>query len=99
MSGTSGSSILRAIRLLYGTIFLLALACSLGGYYFWPGAIAWIFLALAALALAGGIAFAQLLARLRMILWLLPFLERWRRKDNPGSIEPGNETERGRPRR
>jgi hypothetical protein len=78
MPQTPGSSIFRAISLAYGALFVLATACLLGAYWFWPGAIAWIFLLLGALALAGGFALTQLLARFRMLLWLLPYLGRLR---------------------
>ena len=89
MPRASGSSILRAIRLIYGAMFILASACGLGAYAFWPGAIAWIFLALGALALAGGVAFTQLLARLRMILWLLPYFDRLRANAPDGKAGRG----------
>lgn len=78
MPQTPGSSIFRAIRLVYGALFVLAAACAFGAYWFWPGVIAWIFLVLGALALAGGVLVTQLLARFRMILWLLPYLGRLR---------------------
>lgn len=78
MPQTPGSSIFRTIRLVYGALFVLATACAFGAYWFWPGAIAWIFLLLGALALLGGVAITQLLARFRMIIWLLPYLGRLR---------------------
>ena len=78
MSETPGRSILRAIRFLYGAVVLVATACFVGGYFAWPGVLAWLLIALGVLALAGGLALTQLLARFRMILWLLPLAERLR---------------------
>ncbi|OJW11202.1 MAG: hypothetical protein BGO49_11085 [Planctomycetales bacterium 71-10] len=95
MPRAPGSSILQAVRLIYGAMFILTSACGLGAYAFWPGAIAWIFLALGALALAGGVAFTQLLARLRMILWLLPYLDRLRAKGEPRANAPDGKAGRG----
>ena len=76
MTQSSGRFILRAIRVAYATSAGLALLGAVGGWYYWPGFLAWLCLFLAAVALAGGIALAQLLSRIRMILWLLPFAER-----------------------
>lgn len=96
MPNASGTSLLRAIRLIYGAMFILASACGLGAYTFWPGAIAWVFLALGVLALAGGVAFTQLLARFRMILWLLPFLDRLRASGGPRADALDGKAGRGR---
>jgi hypothetical protein len=94
MPSSPGSSILRAVRLVYGAILLLAATCGLGAYYFWPGFIAWLFLALGAMALVGGVALTQLLARFRTILWLLPYLERLRTMRIARLGQPGDKSGR-----
>lgn len=96
MSQTPGSSIARVVRLLYGATLGIVLACGFGAYWFWPGVLAWIFLALGALAMAGGVALTQLLARFRMILWLLPLLERLRGRAISPTAPPDGPSRRGR---
>jgi hypothetical protein len=71
-------SILRAIRVAYATSAGLALLGAIGGWYYWPGFLAWLCIGLGVLALLGALALTQLLARLRTILWLLPIAERLR---------------------
>ncbi|WP_068420394.1 hypothetical protein [Planctomyces sp. SH-PL62] len=78
MMQPSGAFILRAIRIAYGASIGLALVGAFGGWYYWPGALAWISIFLAVVALLGGLALTQLLSRLRLILWLLPIAERLR---------------------
>jgi hypothetical protein len=70
--------ILRAIRFAYATSAGLALLGALGGWYYWPGFLAWLCIGLGVLALLGALAITQLLARFRMILWLLPFAAKFR---------------------
>ena len=79
MPESSVPFVLRAIRLAYLAFGSTALICAFGGYYYWPGLLAWVCIALGLIALVAALALTQLLSRIRMILVLLPFLERLRK--------------------
>ncbi|WP_165251253.1 hypothetical protein [Paludisphaera soli] len=88
--------ILRAIRVAYATSVGLALLGAVGGWYYWPGTLAWLSIFLGVVGLIGGIAITQLLSRFRMILWLLPFAAKFRAAMRDQGSAPPSDADRRR---
>ena len=90
MSAALGSLILRALRLANGAAMGAMLVGLLGGYYFWPGLLAYLSIAVAVLGLAATFTLSNLLGRIRLLMWLLPYADRL--KDSLGVRRPDSDS-------
>lgn len=76
MPASLGPMILKALRLANGAALSAVLIGALGGYYFWPGLLAYLSIGVALLGLWATFLLTNLLGRIRLLMWLIPYADR-----------------------
>ena len=76
MPASLGPLILKTLRLANWAALGAVLVGALGGYYFWPGLLAYLSIGVALLGLWATLLLTNLLGRIRLLMWLLPYADR-----------------------
>ncbi|WP_165068916.1 hypothetical protein [Paludisphaera rhizosphaerae] len=90
MPASLGPLILKALHLANAAALGAVLVGALAGYYFWPGLLAYLSIGVALLGLWATFLLSNLLGRIRLLMWLIPYADRLKdgfsaRKDQPES--------------